>query len=44
MDEGQGQDDTKRHYNFENVLVNYCKSIIFSEFSVFDLNPKLKGR
>ena len=24
-------------------LGSYCNSLIFSEFSVFDLNPKLKG-
>ena len=26
------------------VILWYCKSLIFSEFSVFDLNAKLKGR
>ena len=24
--------------------VSHCKSLIFSEFNVFDLNTKLKGR
>ena len=35
-------------YNHGNVnqcsWIIYCKSLIFSEFSVFDLNAKLKGR
>ena len=27
-----------------NPIIYYCKSLIFSEFSVFDVNAKLKGR
>ena len=29
---------------FSAHIFTYCKSLIFSEFSVFDLNAKLKGR